>query len=344
MSAKTGGSSPLARGLHRGDLMSPGRLRIIPARAGFTWSRRGSRGSGRDHPRSRGVYNNSTRTQEERTGSSPLARGLHHPHAPVPRGFRIIPARAGFTRPSVWQRTLISDHPRSRGVYPCSRTPRRTALGSSPLARGLQEPEMNATTAIGIIPARAGFTTPAAIPPARTRDHPRSRGVYRTRMTHSKIPRGSSPLARGLRGGPPRTIETSGIIPARAGFTRSSARTTRPWPDHPRSRGVYLATMLSGLFIGGSSPLARGLLRHLYRKQRRLRIIPARAGFTDHIRGRPQAGVDHPRSRGVYSMGPRTAHGFLGSSPLARGLPIQTFTRPASVRIIPARAGFTQLR
>ena len=50
------GSSPLARGLRRGDTGPRGRGRIIPARAGFT------RGSFRgvrihtDHPRSRGVY------------------------------------------------------------------------------------------------------------------------------------------------------------------------------------------------------------------------------------------------------------------------------------------------
>ena len=50
------GSSPLARGL----LASPFRARdwagIIPARAGFTCSRRWGRWSNRDHPRSRGVY------------------------------------------------------------------------------------------------------------------------------------------------------------------------------------------------------------------------------------------------------------------------------------------------
>ena len=50
----------------------------------------------------------------------------------------------------------------------------------------------------------------------------------------------------------------------------------------------------------GSSPLARGLLRVSKNVVPRVRIIPARAGFT------PGGGVhfteagDHPRSRGVY--------------------------------------------
>ena len=51
-----GGSSPLARGLPRSVL--PGRVfrRIIPARAGFTPVMRTITRGGRDHPRSRGVY------------------------------------------------------------------------------------------------------------------------------------------------------------------------------------------------------------------------------------------------------------------------------------------------
>ena len=51
-----------------------------------------------------------------------------------------------------------------------------------------------------IIPARAGFTpsTPSSTPPSR--DHPRSRGVYFSFSAAIPRPRGSSPLARGLRG------------------------------------------------------------------------------------------------------------------------------------------------
>ena len=75
-----------------------------------------------DHPRSRGVY----RTTDIATEA----------------GWRIIPARAGFTRVD--------------GVgleWP---------LGSSPLARGLLLCRLRGVPGGRIIPARAGFTTAAA--------------------------------------------------------------------------------------------------------------------------------------------------------------------------------------
>ena len=50
------GSSPLARGLQAVLVPELVRARIIPARAGFTRTRRGRTRRPRDHPRSRGVY------------------------------------------------------------------------------------------------------------------------------------------------------------------------------------------------------------------------------------------------------------------------------------------------
>ena len=72
-----------------------------------------------------------------------------------------------------------------------------------------------------------------------------------------------------------------------------------------------------------------------------LRIIPARAGFTQEASGHDFQARDHPRACGVYRrcvscLIPRT-----GSSPRVRGLPA-TGTVPApEAGIIPARAGFT---
>ena len=73
------GSSPLARGLRAG---------CGPAC-----------GETPDHPRSRGVYLLSLTVQQAKAGSSPLARGLRPALVPPGAGPRIIPARAGFTRP-----------------------------------------------------------------------------------------------------------------------------------------------------------------------------------------------------------------------------------------------------
>ena len=94
-------------------------------------------------------------------------------------------------------------------------------------------------------------------------------------------------------------------------------------------------------FVAGSSPLARGLPVLGPVERRFGRIIPARAGFTDHP-GRVSALLrDHPRSRGVYEQ-LRLAYGDLsGSSPLARGLPMLDLRLRIADRIIPARAGFT---
>ena len=193
--------------------------------------------------------------------------------------------------------------------------------GSSPLARGLRAPSP--------WPRRFPW------------DHPRSRGVYVN---------DAEPLSDHL-----------GIIPARAGFTRSRAHRPLTPPDHPRSRGVYRhktgrgdvahgsSPLARGLLFGrfstfhgkGSSPLARGLQRLRSMEARGRRIIPARAGFTPTARRRPTGQRDHPRSRGVYCAARDEILDPWGSSPLARGLPGSEKLVDAVDRIIPARAGFT---
>ena len=98
---------------------------------------------------------------------------------------------------------------------------RAAGAGSSPLARGLPTVGEPTIWGRGIIPARAGFTfaTPRIAP--ATADHPRSRGVYRELRDLDLYEVGSSPLARGLRYGLNRIVQDAGIIPARAGFTRT---------------------------------------------------------------------------------------------------------------------------
>ena len=214
---------------------------------------------------------------------------------------RIIPARAGFTRPWCTGQCGRRDHPRSRGVYPRSNDSFASSQGSSPLARGLLIRGIRSGSSARIIPARAGFT-----PTIRTRtgpgaDHPRSRGVYpATRDARHSYP-GSSPLARGLLTDGDPVVVLLRIIPARAGFTDVFL---------PGGRGEV-----------GSSPLARGLRgRDLYP---------------------PTGWKDHPRSRGVYSLLIYWTVKPLGSSPLARGLREPGGIDHELWRIIPARAGFT---
>ena len=193
---------------------------------------------------------------------------------------RIIPARAGFTVGSTLNHSPTRDHPRSRGVYFSSLALEAPVPGSSPLARGLLRCLPRLLPARGIIPARAGFTLHCHRHVSPPGDHPRSRGVYRVEFDSVSSPIGSSPLARGLHEGGDDGALPVGIIPARAGFTLSRPLLTAWGRDHPRSRGVYITIRyIDGKWLG-SSPLARGLRRRRYGLLRKLRIIPARAGFT----------------------------------------------------------------
>ena len=331
------GSSPLARGLlpepEEGVIL----IGIIPARAGFTLGGRQSHPRNQDHPRSRGVYGPIIGTARPAMGSSPLARGLQVGPALCWAGTRIIPARAGFTTPGHNREGDRRDHPRSRGVYSKSFLASTSPSGSSPLARGLHHGRIPRRSAGRIIPARAGFTAHHHPRPRRPADHPRSRGVYGVACASG----GSSPLARGLRSArPPRGL-TPRIIPARAGFTRRRRASRSYVWDHPRSRGVYTATASRRRRTPGSSPLARGLPTCGIEDADRLRIIPARAGFTPRPRRRHRLFRDHPRSRGVYITRTIGPGGSPGSSPLARGLRIAVSKPTERERIIPARAGFT---
>ena len=195
------GSSPLARGLPLGMWVHRVGDGIIPARAGFTRGRCRAYASTQDHPRSRGVYDSRRRRSGRRKGSSPLARGLRPARAADRADPRIIPARAGFTDSKPGGIHDIGDHPRSRGVYEAYYAAVWLQEGSSPLARGLPHRPPQGLVALGIIPARAGFTTRGRCPATRCRDHPRSRGVYPFSSCATYTASGSSPLARGLHDG-----------------------------------------------------------------------------------------------------------------------------------------------
>ena len=273
------------------------------------------------YPRSRGVYTTIYEMAGGPYGSSPLARGLRRPRRRTGGRRGIIPARAGFTPTGGVRGRGRWDHPRSRGVYPDGHSEPHYGSGSSPLARGLRLVEEVLRGDLRIIPARAGFTQYAP-PSGRTpRDHPRSRGVYRIGERWRIAIRGSSPLARGLRGGIVDGHHVGGIIPARAGFTSGRTCLRGGRGDHPRSRGVYGRVMEGGSWGAGSSPLARGLHPRLRNQRVPRGIIPARAGFTPSPPPQGPRARDHPRSRGVYVQYPNHVS--------------------SATWIIPAREGFT---
>ena len=233
------GSSPLARGARPLSLETQRRVRIIPARAGCTSAPRAWCSGSPDHPRSRGVHltglgvdlrhqgssplaRGALKEAVEAvsvSGSSPLARGAHVMGLALGAGNRIIPARAGCTGATTSTALTSADHPRSRGVHLVHGEVIDALLGSSPLARGARSPWQVLGGALGIIPARAGCTRPAAARSLCPGDHPRSRGVHCGHCVRSTSLRGSSPLARGARRGLSPPGLGPGIIPARAGCT-----------------------------------------------------------------------------------------------------------------------------
>ena len=281
------------------------------------------------------------------TGSSPLARGLPCRRWPWRARLGIIPARAGFTRRLSALGAIVSDHPRSRGVYVCAFPPATAFRGSSPLARGLLDGFRAHAHCGGIIPARAGFTDHRRGIQSSNPDHPRSRGVYHGPHFRPLGMAGSSPLARGLLERAYHPRPNRGIIPARAGFTSrwlSALPTTR---DHPRSRGVYTPSEVLIFTFEGSSPLARGLPLVQFELAAGLRIIPARAGFTCASCTWSCRRADHPRSRGVYCNDAIGATFRTGSSPLARGLRLNLATADGDLVDHPRSRGVydvTQLR
>ena len=338
------GSSPHARGLPGDGPGGRGRLRIIPACAGFTRRERGRpsdrgiipacagftrtpvrrHGCARDHPRMRGVYPTTCPSSASRGGSSPHARGLRG--LPFPNELALM------------------DHPRMRGVYTTGTLAPALQSGSSPHARGLRLDHHDLVHDCRIIPACAGFTSRAPRSPAPGWDHPRMRGVYSIQPSSVVGGVGSSPHVRGLRWLPCAVLAPTGIIPACAGFTAGGQRGGHAAGDHPRMRGVYSRRCCSCRVCCGSSPHARGLLLAAGGPPEATGIIPACAGFTPRRPGRRGRHPDHPRMRGVYHSDGPFCWRRRGSSPHARGLPPGDPVSEAYWRIIPACAGFTHRR
>ena len=131
------------------------------------------------------------------------------------------------------------------------------------------------------------------------------------------------------------------IIPALAGNTPCSASTTPTAGDHPRSRGEYGDSAKSMMGAMGSSPLSRGILRHLGTRHGSVGIIPALAGNTTTCSDPVGCTRDHPRSRGEYFDDFDTILYDEGSSPLSRGIHRRRGHGSGSSRIIPALAGNT---
>ena len=170
------GSSPLTRGKHQAILDLGFTDGLIPAHAGKTQAGRPAWARHPAHPRSRGENIRPIGFASIAAGSSPLTRGKLR-QAPILQGGRgLIPAHAGKTAPARSRRGHGRAHPRSRGENSTPKKFPSKLPGSSPLTRGKLLRDLGDAEDIGLIPAHAGKTLPAALLLQNLWAHPRSRG------------------------------------------------------------------------------------------------------------------------------------------------------------------------
>ncbi len=237
------------------------------------------------------------------TGSSPHARGARLERKLQHTLGGIIPACAGSTA--------------QRQAGKAGRT------GSSPHARGAQIDRHLSSLLFGIIPACAGSTYPMRRGRLQPEDHPRMRGEHLPYATRPTTARGSSPHARGAPTCLYGRVKQPGIIPACAGSTFRAFRPSCQPRDHPRMRGEHIRGLWIAELAEGSSPHARGALSIRFTSARLLGIIPACAGSTPCMTWWLPLAWDHPRMRGEHHDAVRRDSESAGSSPHARGAPMQ---------------------
>ena len=150
---------------------------------------------------------------------------------------------------------------------------------------------------------------------------------------------GPSPLARGTFIAAACSAFAHGLIPARAGNTRSGGPGESPGRAHPRSHGEHHHHHFSFISSAGSSPLVRGTPDELPVDDRLVGLIPARTGNMLTLTIERVKVWAHPRSHGEHPVPIALGMVKPGSSPLTRGTrhyEVRVFLQPG---LIPARAG-----
>ena len=335
------GSSPRMRGAHILARAQGCELRIIPADAGSTACRSGSRFFRGDHPRGCGEHAMSRGTLHTGIGSSPRMRGARLTRPIAAAQVRIIPADAGSTRfprtgTSRWQ-----DHPRGCGEHEAFFAGEESWSGSSPRMRGAPGLLLRLFEPQGIIPADAGSTYMPVSALDLPEDHPRGCGEHFTvRWSDSRV-LGSSPRMRGAQYIILLGRCVAGIIPADAGSTITKIDWREHDEDHPRGCGEHAASTRPFRASLGSSPRMRGARDTMLETPRHHRIIPADAGSTLERRRYIIQAQDHPRGCGEHYINTRAILTSHGSSPRMRGAQYTKFPIRGVAGIIPADAGST---
>ena len=130
------GLSPRGRGKRTNSHDHKTDWGLIPARAGKTRMPRRTHSRLTAHPRAGGENVRVRRSILSTQGSSPRGRGKLEGSCACFAGLRLIPARAGKTRPRRSSHRSCRAHPRAGGENHAARARSRRTSGSSPRGRG----------------------------------------------------------------------------------------------------------------------------------------------------------------------------------------------------------------
>ena len=211
------GSSPHARGTHLSRNHARIPSRFIPACAGNAVTDCVFCRVVTVHPRMRGERMRTWLKSTDKTGSSPHARGTQT-DSPCNRcNSRFIPACAGNAGPSYSGGGDAAVHPRMRGERKPAPNHLPPQNGSSPHARGTQQPPETAVIDDRFIPACAGNACGHLRNGRYQAVHPRMRGERADPPVIVPDRGGSSPHARGTHVASNSTRAGRRFIPACAG-------------------------------------------------------------------------------------------------------------------------------
>ncbi len=333
------GSSPRARGTRRRARRPARRRRFIPACAGNAVRAMCAVGRDAVHPRVRGERVPAPCRQRLHGGSSPRARGTRTADERLEGVDRFIPACAGNARSSTRRASPRPVHPRVRGERVLMLIAHCCPIGSSPRARGTLLQRLADLCPRRFIPACAGNARLHRRHDDHVAVHPRVRGERsRTRWRSSRTG-GSSPRARGTRGGRRAVARLDRFIPACAGNAARAMRHAGPPAVHPRVRGERGCRTCPTTIASGSSPRARGTPCRPSSSRVAARFIPACAGNASSATPAAAAAPVHPRVRGERLDAAKQLPPGFGSSPRARGTHVPGGFLVGNSRFIPACAG-----
>ena len=313
------GLSPRGRGKPRIGRSKRIKAWSIPAWAGETRRPAQDIAAGQVYPRVGGGNQRHHPQQVGRRGLSPRGRGKQTAHIAQRLYVGSIPAWAGET-PNM-NRTLTTSevYPRVGGGNHRYTRPRRELSGLSPRGRGKPATLFPAPYPDRSIPAWAGETRRRSISRRLRGVYPRVGGGNMSRGVALVRGEGLSPRGRGKPAASQRRIAADRSIPAWAGETNQSGRSSPSHTVYPRVGGGNLPPNQTNKSAGGLSPRGRGKLRRLSAAAYEPRSIPAWAGETERGGLQKSAQQVYPRVGGGNEperYGRPCCHGL---SPRGRG-------------------------